>query len=90
MKDAVKLWGKTHIFIDVDNLKLQKDNYYFKNCKNIEVENSTVTAWENSIICLPNNSSNKKENIILMENSTLKDCKTKTIYQSGNWKLITI
>ena len=30
----------------------------------------------------------KKETLILAENATFKDCQTKTIYQSGNWKLV--
>jgi hypothetical protein len=30
---------------------------------------------------------NKKEKIILSENATFKDCKAKTIWQSGDWKL---
>jgi len=25
-----------------------------------------------------------------MENSTLKDCKTNTVYQSGGWKLVAV
>jgi len=29
----------------------------------------------------------KKENIILSENATFKDCEAKTIWQSGDWKL---
>ena len=31
---------------------------------------------------------NKKETLILAENATFKDCQTKTIYQSGDWKLV--
>ena len=30
----------------------------------------------------------KKETLILAENATFKDCQTKTIYQSGDWKLV--
>jgi len=53
-------------------------------------DNSTVKAWGNSIACLPTHSSNNRDNIVLMENSTLKDRRTKTIYQSGDWKLVLI
>ena len=33
---------------------------------------------------------NKKDTLILAENATFKDCQTKTIYQSGDWKLVNI
>ena len=33
---------------------------------------------------------NKKETLILAENATFKDCETRTIYQSGNWKLVSV
>ena len=33
---------------------------------------------------------NKKDTLILAENATFKDCESKTIYQSGNWKLINV
>ena len=47
-------------------------------------ENSTVTARGNSIVVLENNVfCAKRESIVLMDNSTLKDCATKTIYQAG-------
>ena len=48
--------------------------------------NSTVKAYSNSTVVIAVYSSNKKENIKLSDNATLKDCKTKTIYQSGDWK----
>ena len=32
----------------------------------------------------------KKETLILAENATFKDCQTKTIYQSGDWKLVSV
>ena len=32
----------------------------------------------------------KKETLILTENATFKDCQTKTIYQSGDWKLVSV
>ena len=33
---------------------------------------------------------NKKGTLILTENATFKDCQSKTIYQSGNWKLVSV
>ena len=53
-------------------------------------DNSTVKACSNSTAIIPNYSSNKRDNIVLMNNSTLKDCKTKTIYQSGDWNFIKV
>ena len=32
----------------------------------------------------------KKDALVLTENATFKDCQTKTIYQSGDWKLINV
>ena len=52
--------------------------------------NSTVRAHDNSTAIIPDWSSNKRVNIVLMQNSTLKDCKTKTIYQSGDWQFVKV
>ena len=49
-------------------------------------DNSTVYAYDNSTVVIAAFSSNRKDNIKLSNNATLKDCKTKTIYQSGDWK----
>ena len=48
--------------------------------------NSAVEACGNSIVVIGIFSINRKDNIKLSDNATLKDCKTKTIYQSGDWK----
>lgn len=48
--------------------------------------NSTVYAYDNSTVVIAAFSSNRKDDIKLSDNATLKDCKTKTIYQSGDWK----
>jgi hypothetical protein len=52
--------------------------------------NATVEAYGNATVVIPSWSSNKKENIVLMQNSTLKDCNAKTLYQSGDWKLVSV
>ena len=47
---AVKEWAKTHIFIGVDNLKIESgEGYYLKGCKDVEIINSTVTAYNNTV-----------------------------------------
>ncbi|GHU59257.1 hypothetical protein AGMMS49975_26640 [Clostridia bacterium] len=51
---------------------------------------STVTAYGNSTVVINNVSANKRKNIDLKGNSTLKDCKTKSIYQSGDWKFVKV
>ena len=53
-------------------------------------DNATVRAYDNATVVIPSWSSNKKENIVLMQNSTLKDCNAKTLYQSGDWKLVSV
>ena len=65
------------------------NNSTVKACNNSTVEafnNSTVKACNNSTVVIVIFSNNRKDNIKLSDNATLKDCKTKTIYQSGNWK----
>ena len=96
MITAVKEWAKTHIYIGVDNLKIESGKgYYIKDCKDVVMFNSTVTAWGNSTVTAYNNSTVtktensefKKSHLILSENATFKDCKAKIIYQSGGWEL---
>lgn len=50
-------------------------------------DNSTVKAFGNSTVVIGIFSNNRKDNIKLSNDATLKDCNTKTIYQSGDWKL---
>ena len=62
----------------------------FDNSTVVAYGNSTVKAFDNSTVIIPNRSNNKRDNIILMINSTLKDCKTKNIYQSGDWQFVKV
>ena len=104
MVTAVKEWAKTHIYVGVNGLKIEGGKgYYIKDCKNVEIVDATVTAWNSSTVkacdsstvkacgsstvIKPNYSSFKKSNLILSENATFKDCKAKVIYQSGGWEL---
>ena len=100
MVAAVKEWAKTHIHIGVDGLKITAgENYYIKNCKNVEVINSTVTARGNSTVTARENSTvkndtlwnwHKKDTLVLCDNATFKDVIEKVIYQSGDYKLVTV
>ena len=54
------------------------DSAKVKNAKGISVIIGSKYGW------------NKKETLILAENATFKDCQTRTIYQSGDWKLVSV
>ena len=54
------------------------DSATVKNAKGISVIIGSEYGW------------NKKETLILVENATFKDCQTRTIYQSGDWKLVSV
>ena len=99
MAKAVKEWADNHILIGRKSEEISDGTYYLKDCIDIifcnnsivtACNNSTVTACNNSIAIIPDWSSNKRDNIVLMQNSTLKDCKTKTIYQSGDWQFVKV
>ena len=47
-------------------------------CNFATVTSSDIFDWENS------------GSVILCDNATFKDCKTKTIYQAGDWKLVSV
>ena len=99
--EAVEKWAKEHIFIGQDNLTLKEGGtYYIKDCKNVKAWGSatvkacgsaTVKAWDSATVfnSLYWNWRNK-DTIILADNATFKDNDTKTIYQSGDWKLVIV
>ena len=46
MREAVKEWAKTHIFIERDGLKISHgENIYVKNCKDVEVCGSATVKY---------------------------------------------
>ena len=89
MVAAVKEWAKNHIFVDIEDLSIsisgsESATLYLKDCKNANIDtrgSSTAIAQESNLT---------RDCFILMENSTLKDCRTKTIYQSGDWTLVAV
>ena len=89
---AVRAWAKNRIFIGVENLVLSGGGaFYVKNCKNVTAwGNSTVTARENSTVIKDEWSGFNTDRLVLADNSTFKDCVTRTIYQSGDFKLVTV
>ena len=99
MIEAVKEWSKSRIHIGIDNMEISDGGtHYIKDCKNVTCNNSTVTAWGNSTVKAYDNSTVikttyslfNKDRLTLCGNSTFKDCKTKTIYQSGDWKFVAV
>ncbi len=54
------------------------DSATVKNAKGLSVIIGSRYGWS------------KKDALVLTENATFKDCQTKTIYQSGDWKLINV
>ena len=91
MRDAVKKWAETHIHIGKDNLVIDSgEGHYIKNCKNVEIRDSaTVKEVCGSAIVASSPYTNwyNKEKVIISENATFKDRYTKTIWQSGDWKV---
>ena len=175
MREAVKEWAKTHIYIGVDNLTISSgENYYIKDCHDVVVcgsaeiqrvcnfatiqrvygsatiqyvgDSATIqnvygsatiqnvcgfatiqnvcdsaTIWRvcgsATIRCVYDSATiqdvfgsatiryvfnsatvtssgifgwENSGSVILCDNATFRDCKTKTIYQAGDWKLISV
>ena len=64
-------------------------------CDNATVENicdnATVKTVKGTAVIIGSEYGwNKKDTLVLTENATFKDCQSKTIYQSGNWKLVSV
>ena len=175
MREVVKEWAKTHIYIGVDNLTISAgENYYIKDCHDVVVCNSatiqyvggsatiqavcgsatiqnvcdSATIWRvfgsATIRCVCGSATiqnvcdsatiwrvfgsatircvydfatiqdvfgsatiwrvfnsatvtssdifgwKNSGSVILCDNATFRDCKTKTIYQAGDWKLVSV
>ena len=99
--EAVKEWAKKHIFVGVDGLKLNTGtNYYIKDCKDVEITGSaSVKAWDSASVkacgsAIVFNSTcfywKKQSSLVLYENATFKDNIGKVIYQSGDFKLVSV
>ena len=88
MVTAVKEWTKTHIFVGVDGLKIESGKeYYLKDCKNVEISNSTVEAWGNSTVKAYNNSTVEawgNSTVKAYNNSTVKACDNSTVKAYNN------
>ena len=63
---------------------------HYDNSTSDHYDNSTSEHYDNSTSIIPKYSSAKSEQLVLFHNSTLKDCNTRTIYQSGDWKFVVV
>ena len=79
--EKVKEWAKTHIFVGVDGLKLNTGtNYYIKDCKDVEVwESSSVEAWGSSSVVARGSSS-----VEAWGSSSVEACDTATVKAYGS------
>lgn len=98
---AVNEWAEKHIFIGIDELNLTDGSgYYLKDCTNVTLSGSSTVKYmrgsstvqnmcDSSTVKIAENWSKgvSVETIILSQNATIKDCRTKTLYASGDWKL---
>lgn len=98
---AVKEWAEKHIFIGIDKLNLTDGSgYYLKDCTNVTLSgSSTVQDMRGSSTVQDMSGSSTVQiaenlykgvnvkTIILSQNAIIKDCRTKTLYAVGDWKL---
>ena len=90
---TVKAWDNSTVEACGNSTVKAWDNSTVKACGNSTVKacgNSTVKAWDNSTVVKPQYSSFKTSRLILCQNATFKDCVAKTIYQSGDYKLVSV
>ena len=86
---TIKAFGNSTIYAyDTSTIKAFGNStvYAYDTSTIYAYDTSTIYAYDNSTVVIGISSSNRKDNIRLSDNATLKDCKTKTIYQSGDWK----
>ena len=76
---------------DIDGNATVEDIYDNATVRNI-FGNATVKTAKgySTIITSPYSEFKNKDKLILLENATLKDCYNKVIYQSGNYKLVSV
>ena len=103
MIEAVKEWAKDHIHIGVDGLKISSGtDHYIKDCKDVEICGSASIKYVcgsasikyakgQAVICSSAYSRwERSHSLILCENATFKDNYGRVIYQSGDYKLVSV
>lgn len=91
---SAELWGNSRAeLLDNSSAKLWTNSsaeLYDKSSAKL-YDKSSATLWGNSTAIIPNDYfAGKPENYVLRDNATLKDCKRKTIYQAGGWKVVEV
>ena len=103
MRNTVKEWAKTHIFIGQNDLKISHgENIFIKDCEDVDIygnatvnnicSNATVKSiCDNAtVISFRYIKWKNSESLIISDNATFKDCYSKTIYQAGGWKFVEV
>ena len=103
MIQAVKEWAKNRIHIGIDGLEINSGaNHYIKDCKNVEIYGSasisrvygsaSISEVKGKAVVAnsPYSKWQKQSDLILSENATFKDNIGKVIYQSGDYKLVSV
>ena len=85
----VRIYGSATVE-DICGSATVKDICGSATVKNIYGSATVKNAKGTSVIIGSQYGWNKKDALILAENATFKDCETKTIYQSGNWKSVKV
>ena len=101
--EAVKEWAKTHIHLGVDRLRIDAGtNHYIKNCKDVEIYGSATVKnicgsatvkniyGSATVVSSPYTKWGNANSLIIANNATFKDNYGKVIYQSGDFKLISV
>ena len=103
MVEAVKKWAEEHIHIGVNGLKINTgSNHYIKDCKDVDIYDSATVknicgsatvkniCDSATVISSPYTKWRNAESLIIAGNATFKDSYGKVIYQSGDYKLISV
>ena len=87
--------GRNHYIKDCKDVQICGNAMVENICGNATVEyiydNATVKTVKGTAVIIGSNYGwNKKDTLVLAGNATFKDCQTKTIYQSGDWELVSV
>ena len=90
---SVVAWGNSSVEARENSSVVARENssvVAWENSSVVAWGNSSVVAWGKSIVVKDRWSSFNTDRLVLSENSTFKDCVTRTLYQSGDFKLVSV
>ena len=102
MREAVKVYAQNYIHVGKNCFELSSGLHWIKDCKNVSLLGSAKVKqlissqvgkmWGSSQVTISEIWADNvnHENITLCNNAIIKDRRTKTIYQNGDWKLVSI